>query len=306
MMGIRSALGAMVFAGCLALPPISASAQAFDPNDAAQDSYVQGNLLFLTYHEAGHLILDQVLRVDQLQDRRASEETADDIATWLMLPDPDEPQQDEEITAAMEGWLRSANLQEAPSQNPHYPDDAERAARIACYLYGSNPDLYHQLAASFTVSVNSVDCPAEFEALHADLEAWFGDQLIPPAEADGGAVRVRYEAANGGLARARDYLVETGILEETAEDIGQFIRLPNDVTLVARSCGGGGAEFRYSPSARQITACYEAVEWFMNDASGELSERMSASEGGQSGPAASDEMGSGGARVTRRPRPRGR
>jgi hypothetical protein len=285
----------------LALAPQSIRAQSFDAASGEQDAYIQGNLLFLLYHEAGHLILDQLLNVDQRQDRRASEEAADDIATWLILPDPDEPEQDEEIWAAMEGWLRSANAQDEPAQSPHYPDDAERASRIACYLYGSNPSLYPELAEAFSVAINSVDCGEEFEALHADIEDWFGDQLIPPASSDGGAIRVRYEAAGEDLEAARAYLAETRILEEAAEDISQFIRLPGDVTLVARSCGEGAAEFRYSDSRREIIACYEAVDWFMRDANDEIQERA----GAGSGASASDDMGSGGARVTRRPRPRG-
>ncbi len=297
----RTLFGAFAAAACLALAPMCAGAQSFDADNGEQDAYVQGNLLFLTYHEAGHLILDQLLNVDQGQDRFASEQTADDIATWLILPDPDEPEQDEEIWAAMQGWLRSANAQEEPSQSPHYPDDAERASRIACYLYGSNADLYPDLAEAFSTAINSVDCSEEYEALHADIEDWFGDQLIPPASSDGAAIRVRYDAPGANLDAARGYLVETRILEDTAEDIAQFIRLPHDVTLVGRSCGAGAAEFRYSASRREITACYEAVDWFMRDANDEIQERAVAASNASDG----DDLGSGGARVARRPRPRG-
>ena len=106
-------------------------AQAFDPNDREQDDYVRGNLMFLTYHEVGHVVLDQLLQVDQIGQRLAAETTADDISTWLLIPDSDEPGQGAEIWAAMQGWLDSANLGTAPFRSPHYPDDAERAARIA-------------------------------------------------------------------------------------------------------------------------------------------------------------------------------
>jgi hypothetical protein len=295
-----TAVSAFALATVLALAPYGSGAQSFDAESGEQDAYVQGNLLFLLYHEAGHLILDQLLNVDQRQDRMASEEAADDIATWLILPDPDEPERDEEIWAAMEGWLRSANAQDEPNQSPHYPDDVERASRIACYLYGSNPGLYPELAEAFSVSIHSVDCGEEFEALHADLEDWFGDQLIPPASPDGGAIRVRYEPAGASMEAARAYLMETQILEGAAEDLSQFIRFPGDVNLVARSCGAGAAEFRYSASRREITACYEAVDWFMRDANDEVQDRATASAGAGNG----DDMGSGGARVTRRPRPR--
>lgn len=285
---------------CVALLMSVAYTQNFDPQDEEQSQYVDGNLMFLAYHEVGHMILDQVADVDQLGDRRASEETADDIATWLMLPDPDEPDQDEDIWAAMQGWLRSAELQQGVAQSPHYPDDAERAARIACYLYGSNPALYPEIAKAFAVSVSSVDCKEEFEALEEDLADWFGDALIPPASA-GGRIHIEYLPAPATLQVAQDYLQESQVLESAAEDVSQFIRLPNDVQIVAQSCGAGAAEFRYNPGTRKITACYEAVDWLMRDASGEeqaVAARSSSANG--------DELGSGGARVQRRPRPPGR
>jgi hypothetical protein len=97
-------MGAML---ALALA-FGARAQAIEPGSAV-DNYVLGNFLFLAYHEAGHLIMDQVMDLDQSGDRRSAEETADDIATWMMLPDPDEPEQDEQVVAAVLGWLQSAN-----------------------------------------------------------------------------------------------------------------------------------------------------------------------------------------------------
>lgn len=287
-------------AACAALFMTVAHTQSFDPQDEEQSRYVDGNLLFLTYHEVGHMILDQVYDANQQADRRASEEAADDIATWLMLPDPDEPDQDEEIWAAMEGWLKSADLQQGVGKSPHYPDDAERAARIACYLYGSNPSQYPEIAKAFSVSISSVNCEEETAALHADLEDWFGDALIPPATA-GAQIHIEYMAAPANLVAARNYLMQSKVLEDAAEDISQFIHLPNDVSLVAQSCGAGANEFRYSPSARRITACYEAVDWLMRDASGE-EQAVAAGANNANG----DDMGSGGARVQRRPRPPGR
>lgn len=298
MMAKLSAFAALACALSLGLEPSDARAQSIDASNAQQDAYIEGNLLFLAYHEAGHVIQDQILKINQIESRLAAEEIADDIATWLILPDPDEPEQDEEIWAAMEGWQRSANQQDAPFKNPHYPDDSERASRIACYLYGSNPDLYPDLAKAYSTAIQSVDCGEEFEALHADIEDWFGDHLIAPDSPGGALIRVRYDAAERNLAAARAYLMETRILEEMAEDISQFIRLPRDVTLLAKSCGAGAAEFRYSASARQITACYEAVDWFIRDAKGEIQERQVAASDGGTG----DEIGSGGSRVKRRPR----
>lgn len=294
----RNLVATMLLGACALVGAPTVSAQEFDAADAEQNAYVQGNLLFLTYHEVGHLLIDSLLKVDQRNDRLSSEEVADDIATWLMLPDPDEPDQDIEIVAAMLGWLDSSDEEDEASSNPHYPNDAERAARIACYLYGSDPKGYEKLGRAFRNAIQSVDCVAEHDALHEDLGEWFHEYLVPPAAPNGGRIQVAYAAAPPALENARRYLIETGILEDAVTDINQFIRLPHNVLLNARSCGGGAAEFRYNAERREITACYEAVAWFMGDAVQEVATQASHEAAG--------DLGSGGARVKQRPRPRPR
>jgi hypothetical protein len=292
-------MGAML---ALALA-FEARAQAIEPG-SAEDNYVQGNFLFLAYHEAGHLIMDQVMDLDQSGDRRSAEETADDIATWMMLPDPDEPEQDEQVVAAVLGWLQSANeAGDATGENPHYPSDDDRASRIACLLYGGNPNLYADIADAFWEKGSADVCVDEHQSLQEDFEEWFGDALIPPAEPSAASVRYEYQEPDGadaGVFYAYQYLSENEMLEDFAEDIVEFIRLPNDVGIVAQSCGEGVAEFRYSPDARLIIVCYEAVDWFIKRAA--LGpEAFGPSAGGGAGAADDGSLGSGGGRVKKKP-----
>lgn len=300
-MSVRSIAAAFGTMALAALTPLSAGAQApsaFDPNDADQAAYVDGNLYFLAYHEVGHLILDTAL-VDQEQDRKTSELAADDVATLVMIPDPDEADQDEAILAAILGWARSAESRVGVAASPHYPDDAERASRIACYVFGSNPALYQPLRKIFSVSLESVDCEAEFAALTADMADWFGEALVEDGEAAGVTPEVRYEPAPASLKAAQAYLAKSQILENVAYDVGQFVALSEDTSIVARSCGLGAAEFRYDPGERAIIACYEAVDWLMRDVNDE--EQAVAAGSGES--ASEGVLGSGGARVSQRPRP---
>lgn len=301
MTSTRSCLAACALAIAGALSGAAHAQGSFDPSDEDQDSYVRGNLYFLAYHEIGHLLLDQALQADQAANRMGAEQSADDVATWLMLPDPDEPDQDDDIWAAMQGWLSSSSHDEAPAQSPHYPDDADRAAAIACYLYGSNPDLYPDLPEAFPNALDSVDCEEEFEALDADMVAWFSDHVLPEGAAPVAYVEVSYEPAPAHLAAARAYLIETEVLRDAADDIEYSLRLPNPVFFTGRSCGPGAAEFRYNRATRTVTACYEAIAWFMSDAAGEIADREANPVEVWQG---EDELGSGGSRVRRRPRPR--
>ncbi len=279
-----------------------AAGQEIEP-DSAEDDYVQGNFLFLAHHEAGHMIMDQVLDLDLRSDRRAAEEAADEIATWLMLPDPDEPDQDEEIVAAIMGWLQSANeAGEATGENPHYPSDDDRADRIACLLYGGNPDLYAEIAEALWEEGSADVCIADHESLLESFESWFGHALIPPAEPSKASVRYEYQepdSADADLYYAFQYVSENQMLEDFAQDIVEFIRLPRDIGIVAQSCGEGDAQFKYSPETQVITVCYEAVDWFIKRAA--LGpEAFGPSDGGA---AVFDDgnIGSGGGRVKKKP-----
>lgn len=279
-----------------------AVAQEIAP-DSEEDNYVQGNLLFLAYHEAGHLILDQVFEADQRSDRRAAEEIADDLATWLLLPDADEPDQDEELFAAIMGWLQSADeAGEGIAESPHYPSDEDRASRIACLLYGGNPELYADLAEALWEEGSADVCVEEHAGLQKDLEEWLGDAFLEEDEQTEASVNYEYrepDSDDPALQYAYQYVAGAELLEDFAQDIVDFVRLPQDISIVAESCGAGQAEFRYSEQSRLITVCYEAVDWFIKRAS--LDYDGAGDEGAASASGEGDQLGSGGNRVKKKP-----
>lgn len=288
-------------AAALAVFGAPAFAAEFNPADPAQDNFVQGNFLFLAYHEAGHMILDLALQVDQRAERRFSEEAADDIATWLMLPDPGEPDQADHVLAAVEGWRRSAIEAEPEIEgNPHYPSDDERADRIECLLYGGNPDLYASIGEGFTEPQVCID---EHAGLESDLTAWFGEALIDDTDSASTSVHYAYEpiGLRRNLSAAAAYMASNEMLEDLAEDVSQFIDLPQDVYLVAKSCGAGQAQFKYSPEAREITLCYEAVDWFMKRAALGPYGVPPADDDASAAAGDDDGLGSGGGRVKKKP-----
>jgi hypothetical protein len=264
---LRLTLGAVI-ASALTLAAPSAHAQAAS-DTAAEDRWVEGNLVFLAYHEVGHLLLDQVMRINQSANRLAAEQSADDIATWLIAPDPDEQPESSEAVAAIEGWLESdAQDASGPSRAPDaqfYPDAQTRAARIACLLIGSdtsNPNAFEALRPIADLQFNSATCRRDFEALDQRLEAVFGDSDLikanPVARVD-----VRYDDADPALAEARDFLIASRVLDDLKDDLVNAIGLPVNVVLRGASCGQGSPGFIYSPARREITACYEEVDWFL-------------------------------------------
>jgi hypothetical protein len=291
-------------AAALAAFGAPAFAADFNPADPAQDNFVQGNFLFLAYHEAGHMMLDLALKVDQHAERRRAEEASDDLATWLMRPDPDEPEQDEQVFAAVEGWRRSA-IEAEPEidSNPHYPSDDDRADRIECLIYGGNPNLYAEIAEAFQNPGDAQACIDEHASLEEEFAEWFGEALIDDSESPGASIHYAYEPVGlrQNLAAAADYMADNQMLEDFAEDVAHFIELPEDVYIIAKSCGAGQAQFKYNSAARQIILCYEAVDWFMKRAAlgphgvPPSDDEASGTEGGD------DDLGSGGGRVKKKP-----
>jgi hypothetical protein len=264
-------LKAGLLAACVGLIPLPSSAQS-EAELQEFDRWVTGNLFFLAYHEVGHLLLDQVMRVDQQSDRLAAEQNADDIATWLIAPDPEEDLEESDAIAAIGGWLASSEVSEGGAADQRhlpdaeiYPDAETRASRIACLLLGStasSPNPFEPLEPIAALRFNSSGCRNAYLEIDRQLEIVFGDtdQITRNPVA---RVRIEYDATGAALEDARAFLMQSRVLEDLKEDLIQNIGSPIDVVLRGASCGEDSPGFKYSPSRREITACYEEVDWFL-------------------------------------------
>lgn len=256
-----------------ALSCLAASAIAQEPIDTElEDEWVIGNLVFLAYHEVGHLLLDQVVQVDQLSNRLAAEQSADDIATWLISPDPGEEIESSEAVAAIGGWLEMADRDGiGDADTPHlpdadlYPDAVTRASRIACLLLGSDessPNAFAELEPFAALRFEASACRQTYLTLDRSMEEIFGD-AEDFSDAPVARVRVQHDPAAPALSEARDFLIASGILMGLRDDLIEYVGLPVDVLLRGASCGSGSPGFMYNPTRKEIIACYEEVDWFL-------------------------------------------
>jgi hypothetical protein len=303
MSAIRKGLGAAIGLAIL-LSAMPANAQPTS-GEAAADAWVKGNLVFLSYHEVGHLLLDQVWRVDQGSDRLTAEKRADDIATWLITPDPGEEIESTEVVAAIDGWLDAADAEAAQGARFRlpdaalYPDADQRAARMACLLLGSDakePNAFAALEPIAESHFQVSQCRQDFLVLDRDMEGAFGDsdavRANPVAQ-----VRIQYDPTDPALEDARAFLIQSGVFEELRDDLVYEIGLPIQVTLRGASCGQSAPGFLYSPSRREIVACYEEVDWFL------FGDSLAGSTSAQRRAASADDMGSRPRRVAPPPPP---
>jgi hypothetical protein len=88
----------------------------------------------------------------------------------------------------------------------------------------------------------------------------------PPAKAQATTknprpVKVRYDAPKDEKLAVFAEMIKSGhLLEDLADEINAEIRLPKDLTLVARQCGEVNAF--YQPSRQSIEVCYELVKLY--------------------------------------------
>lgn len=232
----------------------------------SQTGLASGFIRFMAYHEAGHLLLNQVQGMNTSnQPREDIERFADQIAAFLLVPDPGDPAGVNEMIGAANGWLRTGVGQAA--NDPHAPPE-ERAYNIICMVYGSNPAAF----AAFRQYLDaSWDCEAQFKEIDDAIEYEFvndSDQMGLPIE-------LTYEPASPETVAAKAYLEDSEILDDLVADIEQEFRLDRRTRLVGMSCKGKGDEGTFhfdtfqsadpSKNFDQIAICYELVDMWMKE-----------------------------------------
>lgn len=264
----RSWLG-LVAASIVGLVASPAWGQDSDET-ALEDQWVIGNLVFLAYHEVGHLLLDQMAQADQRNNRLLAEQSADDIATWLISPEPGEEIESSEAVAAIGGWLEMAEAGNDASvahlpDVEIYPDAVTRASRIACLLLGSDdsePNAFAPLEVVAALRFEVADCRETYLALDERMVELFGDSEDigdnPVAR-----VRVQHDPAGPALVDARAFLIESRVLQDLRDDLVEYIGLPVNVVLRGAACGRDSPGFIYNSSRQEIVACYEEVDWYL-------------------------------------------
>ncbi len=249
------ACGLALAAGFFSLP---ASAQVL------RDNLTLGFIRFMAYHEAGHLLMNQVHGINaSTWPKEDIERYADQIAAVLLVPDADDPDGVDEIIGAANGWLNAGAGHTA--NDPHAPPE-ERAYNIICFVYGSDPESFSDFKQYIQPDWN---CEEQFREMDDQIEYEF----VNDTDETGVPIELTYEAASPETQGARQFLQASGILEDLILDIETEFKLDRRTKLVAMSCKGKADEgtfhfdtFQSDDPARnfdQIAICYELVDMWM-------------------------------------------
>jgi hypothetical protein len=277
---IRIGVGrtAELLAGACLMFLTGSLAWADDPElDPDRIEFVIGNATFVALHEFAHAVIED-FEVPVLGN---GEDAADTLAAVsLIRQDRADPAADfryiRMLLMAADAnqilWKRGLEQDNPVVYLARHPLSVQRAARIACLAYGSDPELLELLPGIVGLPEFRADwCEEEY----ADAERawlWVRDSYVQKVPGTVSEHDFYYGPARSEETEfVRDWLVENQLLERMLAYVGETMPLEGAVTLTTRECGSPDAY--WDGNTRELVACYELIAAFY-----QLSEEQSIKE----------------------------
>jgi len=247
--------------------------------DPDRVEFVLGNVAFVILHEFSHLIIDDF----QIPVLGNGEDAADTLAAISLIQmDRANPAHDFRFIAMLLSaadanriiWQRGLEKGNPMAYALRHPLSVQRAARINCLAYGSDPELLQPLPDIVELPVFRADwCEEEF----SDAErawTWVSHQVRKSndqnAESDKekpsriqDTIRHKFaygEAAESRHVAVRQWLQEEKVLERILDFVTQTIMLPEAFTLRTLSCGS--PDSYWDRDQRELVVCYQLIDAF--------------------------------------------
>ncbi len=242
--------------------------------------YILGNTVNTLFHEYGHGLVSEL----GLPIVAREEDAVDNLANIIMVAKTTDPTLDRMLRAVADDYFANGQFADdsgevAEGWDEHSPDKA-RAYDVICILVGADPDSYKEAADNSGMPAERQEaCAGEYEA---KLEAW--DKLLGPYYLKEGErnkkVAVSYGKPAPNAAVMADLVRESGIMQVVTDEILAMVKLPHDIAAVAESCDDANAY--WSPDERKLTLCYEIVQSYYDNVTGNIA-ADDAAPGGEAG-----------------------
>lgn len=264
--GLAAGLGAVAM---LAIAPQPGVGQESD--GVPVEDFVVGNALFLTYHEVAHVLIDDL----EVPITGGTEHAADNLATLMMTPDPEDQDGSKLAAYAALGWLQDARKAQEAGVEQNFSDihglSETRAQQILCLVAGgeilnnSQDKFFGELVKARGGSDSYLNnCRKEADRIGKGWASALGDYFLQEGEEPSAEINVVYEDAPEALSDAYAYMSNNGVLDIVSADVQGLVHNVSPFTLVSRSCGKPDAF--WSSSKREAVICYELVDWFIKAA----------------------------------------
>lgn len=239
----------------------------------AQVDFVISNTIFALLHEMGHVII----RDFDVPLLGMEEDSADTVAALIMLSGGHAGASAEDAhrmtralaLAALGNALIWKGGHEQKDQEILFWDQHDlsvrRASRIACLIYGSNPELYGWVADAARMPDRRRDnCEDEY-ALARHAGAWVLDTYGNRGRADAAdpvaQVSVAYGPAKGEQQEAlRQMMEQRRFVEVVVRQVDALFAFRKPLVVQVSRCGRPNAY--WDPDVRELQLCYELLEAF--------------------------------------------
>lgn len=218
--------------------------------------FIMGNTLFVLTHELGHGVINEM----NLPVLGREEDAADSFAITSALK-IGSLASERVLMAAGEGLVLSAKRDKAEGNKLAFSDehglDLQRAYTVVCYVYGSNPEKFKELAKETKLPEGrQTACPYEWKNVAWSWGEMLKSHLRAPDQPKT-EVTIKYED-NKKFAMQANILRQTRLFETIAEHMTDRYAWPKPWTIEARSCGDPNARW----GQRNLTLCYELASEF--------------------------------------------
>jgi hypothetical protein len=227
--------------------------------------FLLGSLVFTLGHEFGHAAISEF----GLPVLGREEDAADGFAALLLLRIGNSFTQQATIDAAT-GLVAIGRFKEQANEPINFYSehgfDMQRAAYIACLMYGSNPTVFASLAERAQIPAERREtCPRDFQQTEAAWKYMLENSLRRNARPSARGRNIRperhspivYSPPPADLVPARDFLVRTKLLESVRDFVVRNFAFREGLTIEAKSCGR--ADAAWFGDDRRMVLCYELV-----------------------------------------------
>ena len=213
--------------------------------------FLIGNTLFVLSHEMGHGVINEM----NLPVLGREEDAADSFAITTAI-NMNTKFSERVLEEQIKGLLFSTKQAKKEGDTPAFYDehglDPQRAYNIVCYMYGSNPEKYKQLAKDTKLPEERQEsCIWDYKNV-----AWSWDEMLKPhlrkpdqPKAD---IKITYEDSKK-YAVQEQVLRHMGLFEALATHLADRYAWPKPFVMEARECGEANARWK----GRVLTLCYE-------------------------------------------------
>jgi hypothetical protein len=220
----------------------------------ARVEFVVGNMLFVLFHEMGHIFITEL----KLPVLGRDEDAADNFAIIRLLRIGSEFSE-RVLVEASRGWFLSDRRDRATGDTVAFYDEhdlgQQRAYWIVCMMVGSDPAKYKGLADETKMPEQRREgCKDDFAEASRSWEMVLEPHRRTPDQPKT-TIDVRYGEGKGPLAVYARSFSSIHMLDTVAQRASDQYVWPAPFTLETQTCGRPGAH--WDEKTRTLTLCYE-------------------------------------------------